>query len=114
MSKDIPVKYNGEIVGYTTDEGKTIQFNDGESSKKVNELLTQNQTIWVSSRAIGKIKDDNTVEETEKISYDISHFGNTTKQQKVMSDIEIGIALFFCILSCAYVKINEIKNNRKL
>jgi hypothetical protein len=80
MSKDIPVKYNGEIVGYTTDEGKTIQFNDGESSKKVNELLTQNQTIWVSSRAIGKIKDDNTVEETEKISYDISHFGNTTKQ----------------------------------
>ncbi len=30
-----------------------------------------------------------------------------------MSDIEIGIALFFCILSCAYVKINEIKNKDK-
>ena len=44
---------------------------------------------------------------------DIEHH-ITTKQQKVMSDIEIGIALFFCILSCAYVKINEIKNNRKL
>ena len=35
----------------------------------------------------------------------------TTKQQKVMSDIEIGIALFFCILSCAYVKIKKIKDN---
>lgn len=29
-----------------------------------------------------------------------------------MSDIEIGIALFFCVLSCAYVKINEIKNRK--
>ena len=29
-----------------------------------------------------------------------------------MSDIEIAIALFLCVLSCAYVKINEIKNNR--
>ena len=44
---------------------------------------------------------------------DIEHH-ITTKQQKVMSDIEIGIALFLCVLSCAYVKINEIKNNRKL
>ena len=76
MNKGIPVKYNGEIVGYTTDEGKTIQFNDSDSSKKVNKLLTQNQTVWVSARAIGKIKDDNTVEETEKISYDILNFGN--------------------------------------
>ena len=74
MSKEIPVKYNGEIVGYTTDEGKTIQFNDSESSKKVNKLLTQNQTIWVSSRSIGQIKDDNTVEETLNASLDISHF----------------------------------------
>jgi hypothetical protein len=76
MNKGIPVKYNGEIVGYTTDEGKTIQFNDSDSSKKVNELLTQNQTVWVSARAIGKIKDDNTVEETGKKSYDILNFGN--------------------------------------
>ena len=76
MNKGIPVKYNGEIVGYTTDEGKTIQFNDSDSSKKVNKLLTQNQTVWVSVRAFGKIKDDNTVEETEKISYDILNFGN--------------------------------------
>ena len=79
MSKGIPVKYNGEIVGYTTDEGKTFQFNDNDTSKKmVDELL--NQTIGISARAIGKIKDDNTVEETEKISYDILNFGTTTKQ----------------------------------
>jgi hypothetical protein len=76
MSKEIPVEYNGEIVGYTTDEGKTIQFNDSDASKKVNEMLNQKQMVWVSSRAIGEIKSDNTVEEKEKISYDISHFGN--------------------------------------
>ena len=87
MNKEIPVKYNGEIVGYTTDEGKTIQFNDSDASKKVNEILNQKQTVWVSSRAIGEIKSDNTVEEKEKISYDISHFGN--KQYKVMSKEKI-------------------------
>ena len=82
MSKGIPVKYNGEIVGYTTDEGKTFQFNDNDTSKKmVDELLNQtNQTIGISARAIGKIKDDNTVEVTEKISYDIFNFGTTMKQ----------------------------------
>ena len=82
MSKGIPVRYNGEIVGYTIDEGKTIQFNDEGSSKKVNEMLSQKQTVWVSSRAIGEIKSDNTVEEKEKISYDISHFGNTTAKNR--------------------------------
>ena len=77
MNKEIPVKYNGEIVGYTTDEGKTIQFNDSDASKKVNEMLNQKQSIWgISSRAIGEIKSDNTVELNEIKSYDISHFGN--------------------------------------
>jgi len=75
MNKAIPVKYNGEVVGYTVDGGKTMVFNDSDTSKKmVDELL--NQTIGISARAIGKIKDDNTVEETEKISYDILNFGN--------------------------------------
>jgi hypothetical protein len=81
MNKGIPVKYNDEIVGYTADEGKTIQFNDSDTSKKVIEMLTQNQGGWVSSRSIGEIKSDNTIEEKEKISYDISHFKNTTTKQ---------------------------------
>jgi len=58
MDKEIPVRHNGEIVGYTTDGGKSIRFNDSESSKKVNDMLTQNQTIFISSR-----KDDNVVED---------------------------------------------------
>jgi hypothetical protein len=59
MSKEIPVKYNDEIVGYTTDEGKTIQFNDSDTSKKVKEMLNQKQTAWVSSRAVGEIDSNN-------------------------------------------------------
>jgi hypothetical protein len=83
MSKErVPVNYNGEVVGYTVDGGKTMVFNDSDTSKKmVDELLNQtNQTIGISARAIGKIKDDNTVEVTEKISYDIFNFGTTMKQ----------------------------------
>jgi hypothetical protein len=76
ISKErVPINYNGEVVGYTVDGGKTMVFNDSDTSKKmVDELL--NQIIGISARAIGKIKDDNTVEETEKISYDILNFGN--------------------------------------
>ena len=100
MSKTIPVKYNDEIVGYTTDEGKTIQFNDSDASKRVNEMLSQKQTVWVSSRAIGEIKSDNTVEEKEKISYDISHFENTTiKQLKVMNKEQAKDALIEVLMN---------------
>lgn len=74
LNKEIPVNYNGEVIGYTADEGKTIIFNNEDSSKKLNELL-KNKIVGVSSRAIGKIKSDNTIEEIEKISYDISSYG---------------------------------------
>ena len=79
LDKHIPVKYNNEIVGYT-DDGITIQFNDSDAAKKVNELLNKNKGIYVSSRAIGEVKSDNTIEETDKISYDILHFENIDKR----------------------------------
>ena len=44
--------YNDEIIGYSSDEGKTIELNDSYASKKFRETLNQNQIIGVSSRAI--------------------------------------------------------------
>jgi hypothetical protein len=70
MNNKVPVKYNDEIVGYVYDEGRTIEFIDSVVENKLK-LLSQNHMIGVSSRAIGEIKDDNTVKETEKLSYHI-------------------------------------------
>lgn len=79
MNNKVPVKYNGVVVGYTIDCGKTIEFIDGAAEGKINKLLSQNQIIGVSARALGKVLDDNTVEKTEEISYDIIHYeGNQT------------------------------------
>lgn len=66
MNNRIPVNYNGVVVGYTIDGGKTIEFNEG-----VTENILKKQIIGVSARSIGKVLDDNTVEKTEEISYDI-------------------------------------------
>jgi hypothetical protein len=71
MNNEVPVKYNGVVVGYTIDDGKSIKFNDGVAENTIKDLLSRNKTICVSARAIGEVKDDNTVEKTENISYDI-------------------------------------------
>ena len=70
MNNEVPVKYNGVVVGYTIDDGKSIKFNDSVVENKLKQL-SQNHMIGISSRAIGEVKDDNTVEEAEKLSYDI-------------------------------------------
>jgi len=71
MNNEVPVKYNGVVVGYTIDDGKSIKFNDGVAENTIKDLLSPNKTICVSARAIGEVKDDNTVKKTEDISYDI-------------------------------------------
>lgn len=71
MNNGVPVNYNGAVVGYILDGGKTIQFIDSAAEGRINTLLGQNKIIGVSARALGELLDDNTVEKTEEISYDI-------------------------------------------
>jgi hypothetical protein len=79
MNNKVPVNYNGVVVGYTWDEGKTIEFIDSVAENEINRLISQGQIIGLSSRAIGEVRDDNTVEKTEEISYDLLHYeGNQT------------------------------------
>jgi hypothetical protein len=89
MNKEIPVNYNGEIVGYTTDERNTIQFNDSDASKKVIAMLNQNQTVWVSSRAIDEIKSNNTVERksNEEVKNSLSNDDVGKKMLESMIDL---------------------------
>jgi hypothetical protein len=78
----IPVKYKGEVVGYTTDGGKTIVFNDpetaenimrrdivGVSSRSQTELESAEETNLEFSQALEKIKKDQRIshEEAEKL-----------------------------------------------
>ena len=79
MNNKVPVNYNGIVVGYTYDKGKTIEFIDSNVENEINRLISQGQIIGLSSRAIGELRDDNTVEKTEEISYDLLHYeGNQT------------------------------------
>ena len=65
----LPVKYNGKVVGYTQDEGKTIHFNDNEEAKLLSKSLNTN--IGISSRGVGKISEDGFVVERKVTSFDI-------------------------------------------
>ena len=63
MSKElnIPVKYNGKIVGWTSSENpSTIKFVDEESRHLVF-LLQKHLPIYISSRKIGEIDEDGKV-----------------------------------------------------
>ena len=59
MTKKIEVKYGGVLVGYTDSSHHTVQFLDNDAAKEVQDLLKQNSTVYVSSRAAGKIDKDN-------------------------------------------------------
>jgi len=59
MSKElnIPVKYNGKIVGWTSSENpSTIKFVDEESRKLVEEHIAHPN--YISSRRMGEIDED--------------------------------------------------------
>lgn len=64
MSKEelnIPVKYNGKIVGWTSSENpSTIKFVD-EESRNIVFLLQKHLPIYISSRKIGEIDEDGKV-----------------------------------------------------
>lgn len=63
MSKElnIPVKYNGKIVGWTSSENpSTIKFVDEESRKLIEKHLDED-SIYISSRKMGEIGEDGKV-----------------------------------------------------
>lgn len=53
--KKVEVKSNGIVIGYTYDEGKTIEFLDNEEALKVKDELFKGQIIGISSRRMGVI-----------------------------------------------------------
>jgi hypothetical protein len=51
----VKVESNGIIIGYTYDEGKTIDFLDNDEAKKVLLKLNTGMTIGISSRKTGNV-----------------------------------------------------------
>lgn len=90
MSENIPVHFNGAIVGYSADGGKTFVITDTFAKEKIESLLHQGETISVSVRSLGEIADDKTIKETRKISCDIlniEHNPSETASDKLELDI---------------------------
>ena len=57
---NIPVKYNGKIVGWTNSENpSTIKFVDEESRKLIEKHIEH--PIYISSRKMGEIDEDGKV-----------------------------------------------------
>ena len=50
MKKKVEVKSEGIVIGYTYDEGKTIEFLDNDEANKVKAKLFKGQPIGISSR----------------------------------------------------------------
>lgn len=48
--KKVDVKSNGIVIGYTYDDGKTINFLDNKEATKVKNKLFKGQSIGISSR----------------------------------------------------------------
>jgi len=57
----IEVKSNGIVIGYTYDEGKTIDFLDNDEAKKVLDKMNTGTLIGISSRRMGKVDEDGNV-----------------------------------------------------
>ena len=57
---NIPVKYNGKIIGWTNSENSsTIKFVDEESRKLIEKHIEH--PIYISSRKMGEIDEDGKV-----------------------------------------------------
>ena len=59
--KKIEVKSNGIVIGYTYDEGKTIDFLDNDEAKKVLDKMKTGTSIGVSSRRMGNVDEDGNI-----------------------------------------------------
>ena len=59
--KRVEVKSNGIVIGYTYDEGKTIDFLDNDEAKKVLDKMNTGIPIGVSSRRMGNVDEDGNI-----------------------------------------------------
>ena len=50
----LKVMYDGIHVGYSNDNGKTIEFLDTEEAKKVKNNILKGHSIYMSSRRLEK------------------------------------------------------------
>jgi len=50
MNKEIPLKYNDEVVGYINPLTNKFEFLDTELSKKIKQELLDGTTVSISSR----------------------------------------------------------------
>lgn len=57
----IEVKLNGIVIGYTYDEGKTIEFLDTEEALNVKNAMFDGHPIGISSRKMGTVGEDGNV-----------------------------------------------------
>jgi len=55
----IEVKYRDFIVGYTEDEGHTIEFLENKTAKKIRDLLLIDCKLGISQRSVGTIDKNN-------------------------------------------------------
>lgn len=67
----VEVKYLGVVVGYTYDN-KTIAFYDNEEAKQCKKDILDGQSIFISSRKLGVVKENNFVDEEEIVEYCIT------------------------------------------
>tara|TARA_R110000803_G_scaffold159808_1_gene223873 strand:+ start:497 stop:733 length:237 start_codon:yes stop_codon:yes gene_type:complete len=64
----IPVRYKGEIVGWTNDEkASTVEFVSEEARKLIEDELRQ--PLAISSRSVGKLDEDGFVEITRCVEH---------------------------------------------
>jgi hypothetical protein len=88
--KKIEVKFLDKLVGYTSDNGKTIDFLDNEAARQVKEELTKGTTIGISSRQAGTLNENNTVESENVNQYSIINY---TAVKNKIDELEIENAL---------------------
>jgi len=73
------VKYNGIVIGYTTDGGKTIVFEETDEVKDFLKNFEKGKTIYISSRALGTVDDDMIVTRDEPFEFCIDTFPRSKK-----------------------------------
>lgn len=57
----IEVKYRDVLVGYTENEGKTIEFLENKTAKQIRSLLLVDCKLGISQRSIGTIDENNNI-----------------------------------------------------
>jgi len=64
----IEVRSNNIVIGYTYDEGKTIEFLDNGEAKRIIRMLTTGEPVGISSRKFGRINNEGEVSDVSDIN----------------------------------------------